>query len=189
MQEVVVDGQDVTLASELPADAAIPLMPEGASQPMLVEAVITWNPSAEAAEQEGVDLVNGCRMMGGTELVDHPDGNPESAAFTVQCDGGVIDGLWCAFGVGLSTCFFEPGTGSNATASEPSTTAPTEAPMPADASTPTQASTQASTEAPMPTATVSPTDEPVIEPTFVDPTVEPTLPQLEPWTPTPVILT
>jgi hypothetical protein len=200
VQEVVINAQDVTLASELPADATTPLMPDAAGTPMVVEAVITWNPSAEVADQEGVDLVNGCRLLGGTEVVAHPDGNPESASFTVQCDGGMIDGLWCAFGVGLSTCFFEPGTGQDAGSGEMPATMPTEA-LPgsgddADSTPTTTTEPTATATATAPAPTVPSPDDPVIEPTAPaddDPWQLPegTLPAFEPFdpTPTPVILT
>ncbi len=194
-QEIVVDAQDVTLASELPADAGISLMPDAVESPMLVEAVITWNPSAEAATQEGVDLVNGCRLLGGTEFVAYPDGNPGAGSFTVQCDGAVINGLWCAFGVGLSTCFFEPGSGPDVAATGNSTMTPTDAPMPTVAmptEPPAQQPEASATTAPTTTSEPTPTEEPVIEPTAPPATdagpwtvPEGTLPVFEPAEPTP----
>jgi hypothetical protein len=206
--DVVTIVEDVTLATELPADATVPLTPAITDQPLVVEAAVTWNPSAEAANQAGLDMVNRCRRFGGTEAIAHPDGNPESASFTVQCNGGHMNGFWCGFGVGLSTCFFEPGTGADAAATDNSTMTPTDAPSPpvampteAPAQEPEASPTAAPTETPKvtPTATSepTPTDEPVIEPTFEPTDAGPwtipdsTIPVFEPVepTPTPVILT
>jgi hypothetical protein len=208
LHEVTIAVEDVTLATELPDDSTLPLTPVVTDQSMVVEAVVTWNPSAEATNQAGLDMVNSCRMLGGTEAIAHPDGNPESASFTVQCDGGVIDGLWCAFGVGLSTCFFEPGSSPDAAATGNSTMTPTDAPMPTVAmsteppaqepeASPTATPTETPKVTPTATSEPTPTDEPVIEPTFAPTDAGPwtvpegTIPVFEPVdpTPTPVILT
>jgi hypothetical protein len=188
--EAVTDVQDLTFVSELPAAVDSPIMPGAESQPMLIEAVITWNPSVEAATASGLVQVNACRHLGGSELVQRPDGDPESATFTILCQDGLLDGMWCSMGIGPNTCFFEPAAGE-------STTGETPAPMPtvvqqAPDATPPEAPTETT-----PTSTVAPTDEPVIEPTFVDPTVaddpwslpDSTLVPLEPVTPTDVPLT
>ena len=155
-------NQDLTFVSELPA-AGISSMPDVVSQPMLVEAVITWNPLAETVNAAGIVQVNACRMLGGEEAVARPDGNPESTTFTVGCQDGLLDGMWCAMGIGPSACFFVP-------TSQETTTAETPAPMPTDMPQAPNA-TPSPTEVPTPPETVAPTDEPVIEPTFVDPTV------------------
>lgn len=185
LQEIAINVQDVTFASELPADAANPLVPEVASQPMLVEAVITWNLSAEAANQAGLDLVNGCRQLGGTELVTHPDGNPESASFTVQCQDGILNGMWCGFGIGLNSCFFAPESTSAAeTAESPTATATAVEPT---VVAPTQPSSATTT--PTPTATVPSPTPTIPTPTMPAPTatvapVEPTAePPSGPWQP------
>lgn len=188
VQEVTTVNQDLIFVSELPADSLSPLTPAAADQPMLVEAVITWNPSAEAVAAAGIEQVNGCRQLGGEEVVTHADGDPQSASFTVQCEGGLLDDQWCAFGTGSSTCFFLP----ESTPVETTDAMPTVAiaPTSADVMDPTEPSATTEPTAPAPTATVVPTDVPVIEPTA--PAVEPTLPVFEEDptpTPTPVILT
>jgi len=164
---VEIDVPTLTFATELSditADPGITITPDTGTGPMLVEAVITWNPSAEAATQAILTQVNGCRHLGGNDQV----GGPDTAAtpHTVGCEGGMLDGMWCAFGVGMSTCFFQPATSPAAPTTEPPIAEPTEPAMATEA--PTE-STEVPTESPLPTATAAPTDEPVIEPTFVDP--------------------
>jgi hypothetical protein len=189
--EAVTNVPDLTFVSELPAAVDNPIVPGADGQPMLVEAIITWNPSGEAATASGLIQVNACRHLGGAERVQRPDGDPESATFTILCQDGLLDGMWCSMGTGLNTCFFEP-------AAEEATTADTPAPMPTEMQeAPDATPPQSPTEVPTPTPTVPPTDEPVIEPTFVDPTApddpwslpEGTLPVLEPVEPTDVPLT
>jgi hypothetical protein len=187
LQEITVDNPALTFVSELPLDAASPLTPDVASEPMLVEAVIIWNPSPEAVAAAGIEQVNGCRQLGGAEVVTHASDDLQST-FTVQCEGGLLDGQWCAFGTGSSTCFFLP----ESTPAESTDAVPTVAiaPTSADVMDPTEPPATTEPTAPAPTATVVPTDVPVIEPTA--PAVEPTLPVFEEYptpTPTPVILT
>lgn len=177
-QEVTTIVQDLTFVTDLEVDAMNPLTQVVSSQPMLVEAVISWNPSADAANQAREVQVNACRHLGGAEFVTQAGDDMH----LVLCEGGLLDGMWCSMGVGANTCFFEPGTGLEATSAEPSSVPPTETSMPT-----VPAPTEAVTETPLPTVPMTPTDEPVIEPTFVDPTTdgpwtlpEGTIPVLEP---------
>ena len=177
-RHVEIDVATLTFAtelSEITADPGITITPDTGNGPMLVEAVITWNPSAEAAGQAILAQVNGCRHLGGSDQVGESDAEDAATTRTVGCEGGMLDDMWCAFGVGMSTCFFEPATGADAAATDNSTMTPTEAPSPTVAM-PTEAPAVAPTEAPPPTVPTAPTDEPVIEPTFVDPAND------DPWT-------
>lgn len=179
LHDITVANQDLTFVSDLPVVAAVPLTADVASEPMLVEAVVTWNSSDEALTEAGIEQVNACRLLGGTELVTHADGDPQSASFTVQCEGGLLDGQWCAFGTGSSTCFFLPeSTPTQITDAMPTvTTVPTSTDDMNPATEPTIAATAPPPTVTAPTATVAPTDVPVIEPTA--PAVEPTLPMFE----------
>jgi hypothetical protein len=174
-QEITTKIQDLTFVTDLSVDAVTPLTLDVASEPMLVEAAITWNPSADATDQSRLDQVNACRHLGGTELV--AGDSRELGTFTVVCDGGLLDGMWCSLGTNMTACFFAPGTGPDAAATDYSTMTPTEAPTVA---MPTVAPAETSTASAEPTATVAPTQaptgEPVIEPTFVDPATD------DPWT-------
>jgi len=167
-QEVVTNVEDLTFVTDLATDDVTPLTLEVAIQPVVVEAVFSWNPSADAATQATMTQVNACRQLGGTELVARAGDNP--AASTIQCDGGLLDGMWCSIGVGVNACFFVPETADAATPGM-ATTVPAEPPMPTEVMPTVAMPTEAPTEAPTmtaPTATVAPTDVPVIEPTFVD---------------------
>jgi hypothetical protein len=200
LHEITTAVQDLTFVTDLSVDTVAPLTLDMPDQPLLVEAVIAWNPSTEVADQARMIQVNACRHLGGIELV-AADGRANT--YTVVCEGGLLDSMWCSLGMGMSACFFEqPAASPDATTPAPSPApAPSPETQPASSTPPdappTEAPTIDPTAPPAPTEPAAPTDEPVIEPTFVDPATddpwnlpEGTLQPFEPApTPTPLPLT
>jgi hypothetical protein len=195
LSEVTTAVEDLTFVTDLSVDTVAPLTLDMPDQPLLVEAVVAWNPSAEAAEQARMIQVNACRHLGGTELVAE---DSRANTYTVLCAGGLLDSMWCSLGMGITACFFEPATSPDSTTPVPPTSPETQtAPSTPPDAPPTEAPTIDPTAPPAPTEPAAPTDEPVIEPTFVDPATDDpwTLPEgtLQPFepapTPTPLPLT
>jgi hypothetical protein len=179
--EVVTNVDDLTFVTDLAADAVAPLTVELASQPLLVDAVITWNPPADGTDAARMVQVNACRHLGGQERVARATGDANADIAVVGCAGGLLDGFWCALGTGPRLCYFAPGAGQDAQhamPTDPATSVPT-ATARATEGIGTEAPTGAPTESlptpPMaptdspPTHTAAPTDAPVIEPTLGDP--------------------
>ena len=179
LQEVTTNVPDLTFVTDLSVDPINPFTLDVAPQPMLVEAVISWNPSTDAATQAREIQINACRHLGGSELV---AGEGESTHM-ILCEGGMLDAMWCSMGIDTNTCFFEPSPSPESATTRPATVTPTEPPMPTETAS-TETPTKVPTEIPTPTAPMEPTDEPVIEPTFIDenqwPLPEGTLAPLEP---------
>jgi hypothetical protein len=172
IREVVTIVEDLTFVTDLASDGVTPLTVDLASQPILVEAVVTWNPPPEDADESRMVQVNACRHLGGEELVARAAGDANADIAVVGCEGGLLDGFWCSLGTGPRLCYFAPGAGQDAMPTDSATIAPT-VPVKATEAIATEAPTGVPTQPPptqsVPTQTMAPTDEPVIEPTLADP--------------------
>lgn len=145
-------------------------------------------------EQRTIDLINSCRVMGGTETVTTTfDLNNVLIGSGVNCTGGVLDGFDCVKALESFVCEWLRGVPDGEAVFEPTVTLVTELPRPvvaADAPTappPTLQPQVSPTEA---SAAPAPTDtppEPTLAPTALaaEPTVDPTQSSEPPTFPVP----
>ena len=156
-QEVTTRVEGLTFVTDLAADEITPITQETLREPMLVEAVVSWDGTADAGPAV-MGQVNACRHLGGTEAV-----RDDGGVAMVFCEGGLLGGMWCSMGGGLTACFFEPVAATETAVASVATEVPGEVTV--DAPVATETPTELPTEIP---PTVEPTSEAVVEPTFND---------------------
>lgn len=160
---------------------------------VVTQAVLVDPEPGISPEQRTIDLINSCRVMGGTESVTIAfDLNNILIGSGVNCGGGVLDGFDCVKAMESFVCEWLRGVPDGEMVIETNVTLMTELPRPAAAEDapaappPVQPQVTATEISAAPVATDTP-PEPTLAPTAIaaEPTVAPTEPVEPPTFPMP----